>query len=212
MSERGRERERESKREREGARTAHITRGHGPVPQHNVPRVPAVKAIRVDGRPLRAGLRGHVEVRHGHVLAVRDKGVPELGLAPVDAVDEHVGAAPDGQRDGPALHVAAVPVLVDPHLAVAVKHRLAVAPHGDVGAAEQPGGDEAGVGDGHGVRGPVGDVVGAPQEGAVDGDVAVLEGRCVHDLPDVVGPLGEHDGAVLAALREGAQDLRRVVA
>ncbi len=189
----------------------HIARDDGPVADDDIPRIPGVDAVRVDGRPLRVAGGVHVEVRHGDVLAVGHEGVPELGLAPGDAVDEDVGAVPDGEADGPALAVAAVAVLVHPDLAVAVEEGPAVAAERDVGAAELPRRVQARVLDRQRVGDPVLQVVGAPHPPAVDVDRHVVQVRRLHHLPDVVRPLLEDDRAVRGALPERAEDLRRVV-
>lgn len=189
----------------------HVSRSDGPVSKSDVLRIPRVCTVSIDRRPLGRRSRVHVQVGHGHVLRVGDEGVPELALTPGYAVDPDIVGVPERQGDGPAVLVALVPVLIVPDLAVAVEEGLAVALEGDVLPADEPGGRAAGVDDGDTVLQPVGDVVAAPDEGAVDVDVDVAEVVSAHDLADVVGALGDDNGASLAALLEGIEDLGRVV-
>ena len=94
-----------------------VAASDGPGVEAHVPRVPGVAAVRVDGVVAVVARAVHVDVRHGHVGAVADEGVPELGLSPRHAVDEDVGAVVDGDGDGSAGLVALAHVFVIPGLA-----------------------------------------------------------------------------------------------
>jgi hypothetical protein len=69
--------------------STYITTRDGPVCDGDILRVPGIRTVRILRAltVLRVGF--HVEVRHGHVLRVRNKGMPELRHAPNSTVSSH---------------------------------------------------------------------------------------------------------------------------
>ena len=98
---------------------------------------------------------------------------PKLWLPPCNSVNENVRRMPKGERDGASILVALISVLVVPRLTVSEEECFPVAAHGDVLATQAPCSRASSIGDGETVREPVLDV-GAPGEGAVDGNINVL--------------------------------------
>jgi len=51
----------------------------------------------------------------------------------------------------------------------------------------------------------------APNKRAVDRDIAIAEIQLVHDLANIVGAFSEDDTAIIPALLERVENLRRIV-
>ena len=172
-------------------RGTHVAASDDPVLEDNVFGVPTVEAVGVHGVVPRVGGRVHVEIGHGHVLRVRDKGMPasvsvpfsyisagpnrpELSLPPRYTVDEHILRFPKRQGYRTPGHVTSVLVHVIPLLSVAKEKSLTMAANGESVATESPSSGALGISNADAVTRPVVNVV-VPRELSSDGDIAVLQ-------------------------------------
>lgn len=159
--------------------------------------VPRVVAICIDCAPLIVAGGVNVQVRDGDVLAVRDKGCPELRLDNGQVIGKQVGGVGEGNADRSTGLVAVVAVLGIPGLALAIIP-AALASEGDVRASKKPGGGLVLENDTVRMGEPVRNV-GGPAQLAAQQDITVQQVGGVEDRVDVESVVAEDDTPVLSA-------------
>lgn len=136
--------------------------------------------------------------------------LPELRLPPRNPIDKHILRLPQREVDRSSLHIATIPIGINPRLAVAVEKRFPVAPDVEIGSTQPERCASLRVRHAHTGAFPIVHV-GAPGELALDRDVAVLQVEIVHDFGDSEVTFGDFDLTILSTLLEGIHDGDRIV-